>query len=106
MQTGDESSESVSERALNDAKCLKENLSQGMAKGTSVGFGPVVSDLDEKYVEALEMYCLLKMRLLDVRHSWRTVVQKALCDHGKHKSKKDSRSLECVSTNIQLRSLH
>ncbi len=42
------------------------------------------TSIDENYVRALEMYCLLKQRLLDIVHNWKTVVQEALPGHGKH----------------------
>lgn len=44
----------------------------------------VVNNVDEEYVHALELYCLLKQRLLDVRHNWSAVVKEALSDHGKY----------------------
>lgn len=34
--------------------------------------------VDEDYVAALELYCLLKQYLLDIKHNWRTVVAVAL----------------------------
>ena len=34
--------------------------------------------VDEDYVAALELYCLLKQCLLDIKHNWRTVVAVAL----------------------------
>ena len=43
--------------------------------------------LDVEYVCALEMYCLLKQRLLDVKYSWRKVVQGSFADHEKHAGK-------------------
>lgn len=43
-----------------------------------------LASVDEQYVHALEIYCLLKQRLLDMRHSWRLVIKEALLDHGQH----------------------
>ena len=45
---------------------------------------PTGSEVDEDYVRALEMYCLLKQRLLDIKHNWKTVVQEAFTGHGRH----------------------
>ena len=42
------------------------------------------TNLNEEYVRTLEMYCLLKQRLLNIRHNWKEVVKEALFDHGKH----------------------
>ena len=43
-----------------------------------------VRDVDGEYMELLEMYCLLRVRLLDVRHNWGNVTKVALRDHGKY----------------------
>lgn len=43
-----------------------------------------VRGVDGEYVELLEMYCLLRLRLLDVRHKWGNVTRVALSDHGKY----------------------
>ena len=52
------------------------------------GWGRDSPCVDEEYVHALEMYCLLKQRLFDVRHNWRMVLKKALSsDHGKYTGK-------------------
>jgi hypothetical protein len=50
----------------------------------SKGEARSLSSVDEDYVSALEMYCLLKQRLSDVRHHWRLVLKEALSDHGQH----------------------
>ena len=34
--------------------------------------------MDEDYVAALELYCLLKQYALDIKHNWRTVMAVAL----------------------------
>ena len=64
---------------------LWERLSQAKPADFAVDTSLRVNDVNEKYVEALEMCCLLKQRLVDVRHNWRIVVQKALCDHDSFK---------------------
>ena len=43
-----------------------------------------VRGVDGEYVELLETYCLLRLRLLDVRHNWGNVKRVALSDHGKY----------------------
>ena len=43
-----------------------------------------VTNVDEDYVHALEIYCLLKQRLLDVRRNWKMVLKEVLADYGKH----------------------
>ena len=43
-----------------------------------------VNGVDGKYMELLELYCLLRVRLLDVRHDWGNVMKVALGDHGKY----------------------
>ena len=42
---------------------------------------------DEEYVEVLELYCLLRQRLLDVRYNWGGVAASALAEHGKYAGK-------------------
>ncbi len=49
---------------------------------------PSVTNIDERYVHALEMYCLLKQRFLDVKYNWKTVVKDALSDHGRMAGKR------------------
>ena len=45
--------------------------------------------VDGVYVEVLEVYCLLKQRLMDVRHSWRTITITTLTQHGKYAGEGD-----------------
>jgi len=78
--------DSVSQDSVN-AKALRECLSRASSEDLALEGGPARADVDEKYVSALEMSCLLRQRLLDVGHNWRGVVQKALCDHGRYKGK-------------------
>ena len=47
-----------------------------------------VTNLDEEYVHTLELYCLLKQTLLDVRQNWREVAKRAFSDHSNHASEK------------------
>ncbi len=41
-------------------------------------------NVDDEYVQALEVYCLVRQCLLDVRHSWRNVVSVVFKEHGKY----------------------
>ena len=41
-------------------------------------------DVDGCYVEVLEVYSLVRQRLLDVRHNWRSIVATVFKDHGKY----------------------
>ncbi len=68
------------------AEAFRDFLSTKAAAELADQPGLVREDVDEKYVEAMEMSCLVKQRLLDVCHSWNTVTQRALCDHDKYKS--------------------
>lgn len=45
--------------------------------------------VDEDYVAALELYCLLKQCSLDIKHNWRTVMAVALASstYAKYASK-------------------
>ena len=82
---------SKSEQVQSDAGTLRVKLMQRKAEGVGAAVvDPPTDGRDEKYVEALEMYCLLKQRLFDVRHNWRIVVRKAFQDHGKYKSINDT----------------
>ena len=47
----------------------------------------VNTSIDEDYVHALEIYCLLRQRLVDIKHNWKTVVSRALWQHGRHTGK-------------------
>ena len=49
--------------------------------------GSSAANVDEDYVHVLEIYCLLKQRLLDVKYNWKTVVKDALSDHGRNVGK-------------------
>lgn len=43
-------------------------------------------EVDEGYVGVLEVYCLLRQRLTDVRYNWQNVESVAFAHHGKHVS--------------------
>ena len=88
-----------------NSKALRECLVQVSSEELALNGGPALAGVDERYVEALELSCLLRQRLMDVRHNWRSVVSKSLCDHGRYKGtiilnvKKDNSShasLFCV----------
>ena len=57
----------ILEGFLNELNIFFLNYKSGPAK-------TCLNGIDEDYVSALELYCLLKQRLLDVKHNWRTVM--------------------------------
>lgn len=70
-----------------DVEVVKSKKSAGESGKAARGRQELAATgVDEQYVRALEMYCLLKQRLSDVRHSWKAVVKEALADHGQHTS--------------------
>lgn len=88
VETGKERVETGGGEVFDDGEAVKSKeegvKTVGVTYGGKEKEEPAAVGVDEKYVHALEMYCLLKQRLSDVRCSWRAVVKEALSDHGQH----------------------
>ncbi len=59
----------------------EERRGSGEYRGERQDWG---ENMDDEYVKALEVYCLVRQCLLDVRHSWRSIVSVVFKQHGKY----------------------
>ena len=92
MEHKEKSQDTKNGKVVGGVEVMAERVKkeEGEDKNKAKEHGP---NIDEDYVHALEMYCLLKQRLLDVRHKWKNVVKEALSDHGKQAGEEHIASL-------------
>ena len=60
---------------------MLEDCLETVDKLLQLSLVPGPEDLDQEYVAALEVSCLLRQREVDIRRSWSNVVKTALAAH-------------------------